>query len=40
MDDRPQTGMGRFAQGSIVATVRRRLAAGVVLELVAVPASR
>ena len=38
MDDREQTGIGRFAQSSIVATVRRRLASGTVLELVAVPA--
>ena len=39
MDDRPQTGIGRFAQSSVVATVRRRLATGTVLELVAVPAA-
>ena len=39
MDDRPQTGIGRFAQNSVVATVRRRLATGTVLELVAVPAA-
>jgi nucleotide-binding universal stress UspA family protein len=38
MDDRPQTGVGRFAQSSVLATVRRGLAAGTVLELVAVPA--
>jgi hypothetical protein len=40
MDDREQTGVGRFAQASVLATVRRRLATGTVLELVAVPASR
>jgi len=40
MDDREQTGVGRFAQASVLATVRRRLASGTVLELVAVPAPR
>jgi nucleotide-binding universal stress UspA family protein len=38
MDDREQSGVGRVVQGSVVATVRRRLASGTVLELVAVPA--
>ena len=40
MDDREQTGVGRFAQASVLATVRRRLGSGTVLELVAVPAPR
>jgi hypothetical protein len=40
MDDREQTGVGRFAHNSVMATVRRGLATGTVLELVAVPASR
>ena len=40
MDDREQTGVGRFTQASVLATVRRRLASGTVLELVAVPAPR
>jgi hypothetical protein len=40
MDDREQTGVGRFTQASVLATVRRRLASGAVLELVAVPAPR
>lgn len=40
MDDREQTGVGRFAQASVLATVRRGLASGTVLELVAVPAPR
>jgi nucleotide-binding universal stress UspA family protein len=40
MDDREQSGVGRFVQGSVVATVRRRLPGGTILELVAVPAGR
>ena len=40
MDDREQTGVGRFAQASVLATVRRGLASGTVLELIAVPAPR
>jgi hypothetical protein len=40
MDDREQTGVGRFAQASVLATVRRGLASGTVLELVAVTAPR
>jgi hypothetical protein len=40
MDDREPKGMGRVVQGGVVATVRRRLASGTVLELVAVPAPR
>jgi hypothetical protein len=40
MDDREPKGMGRVVQGGVVATVRRRLVTGTVLELVAVPAPR
>jgi nucleotide-binding universal stress UspA family protein len=40
MDDREQSGVGRVIQGSVAATVRRRLGSGTVLELVAVPAGR
>jgi len=40
MDDREPKGMGRVVQGGVVATVRRRLVAGTVLELVAVPTPR
>ena len=38
MDDREQTGVGRMVQGSVISTVRRRLASGTELELVAAPA--
>jgi hypothetical protein len=37
MDDREQSGIGRVVQSGVVATVRRRLASGTALELVAVP---
>jgi Universal stress protein family len=40
MDDREPKGMGRVVQGGVVATVRRRLVTGTVLELVAVPTPR
>jgi hypothetical protein len=40
MDDREPKGMGRVVQGGVVATVRRRLVTGTVLELVAVPSPR
>lgn len=40
MDDPEQTGVGRVVQGSVLAIVRRKLATGTVLELVAVPAGR
>ena len=40
MDDREPKGMGRVVQGGVMATVRRRLVSGTVLELVAVPTPR
>src|SRR5215469_14953302 len=40
MDDREQSGVSRVVQGSVVATVRRRLTSGTALELIAVPAPR
>jgi Universal stress protein family len=40
MDEPDLSGMSRVVQGSVVATVRRRLASGTVLELVAVAAGR
>jgi hypothetical protein len=40
MDDHEQSGMGRMVQGSVLGTVRRRLASGTELELVAAPAPR
>jgi nucleotide-binding universal stress UspA family protein len=40
MDDREQSGVSRVIQGSVTGTVRRKLASGTVLELVAAPAHR
>jgi Universal stress protein family len=40
MDDREQSGGSRVVQGGVVGTVRRRLASGTVLELIAVPTHR
>ena len=38
MDDHEQSGVSRVIQGSVTGTVRRRLASGTELELVAAPA--
>jgi len=40
MDDHEQSGVSRVIQGSVTGTVRRRLASGTELELVAVSAPR
>lgn len=40
MDDREPKGMGRVVQSGVLATVRRRLVSGTVLELVAVATPR
>jgi Universal stress protein family len=40
MDNREQGGVGRMVQSGVVATVRRRLASGTALELVAVATPR
>ena len=40
MDDHEQSGVSRVIQGSVTGTVRRRLASGTELELVAAPTHR